>query len=178
MTIFLSIIPLLYVQSFQISKTYHNLHLVHFKTSTKLHSNANSNEANEDEVNPFEGFNPFEKKVVKNLNPLISSNNNISIRQLRMKELMNTLLDNVEIESDNDENLIAILDNHANLLLEPLIDDDAVIEKDSIYDVGMNKEERFMRYNEVMGERIEKAVNKSVKRVLMVMREYVLNHQI
>ena len=37
----------------------------------------------------------------------------------------------------------------------------------------MTREERYVRYDDVMEQRIEKAVNKSVKRILEVMKEYV-----
>ena len=128
-----------------------------------------------DSSNEFAGFNPFEKKKTQTrLNPLISSNSNISLRQLRMKELMNTLLQNVSLENDNDkEKLVSILEENSELLLEPLVEENAMVDEDSIYEPGMNQEERFDRYDEVMGQRIEKATNKSVRKILSVMREYV-----
>ena len=142
-----------------------------------------SNNSNQQPLNEFEGFNPFEKKQSKTLNPLITSNNNLSLRQLRMKELMNTLLQNVSIyggddhekeeEEENNQKLLSILNENSELILEPLIEDDALMDGDSIYDVGMSKEERFIRYNEVMEQRIEKAVNKSVKKILILMKDFV-----
>jgi len=137
----------------------------------------------ETEENSWEGFNPFEKKkTATTLNPLITSNNQISLRQLRMKELMNTLLQKVsldEIESNgdgenkNDAALYDILDQNSELLLEPLNDADAVMDRESIYDPGMSRDERFDRYDQVMEERIEKASNKSVRRILSTMKDYV-----
>ena len=100
-----------------------------------------------------------------------------------MKELMNTLLQNVSIyggddhekeeEEENNQKLLSILNENSELILEPLIEDDALMDGDSIYDVGMSKEERFIRYNEVMEQRIEKAVNKSVKKILILMKDFV-----
>jgi hypothetical protein len=134
----------------------------------------NNNDTGEEDS--WEGFNPFEKKKTKTpLNPLIGSNNNISLRQLRMKELMNKLLQNVSLEDDNDNaNILgSILDQNRELLLEPLNEDEAVMDEDSIYEPGMSREERFDRYDQVMEQRIEKSMNKSVTRILSVMRDYV-----
>lgn len=142
----------------------------------------NSNDEDNENNNSFEGFNPFEKKKSMALNPLISSNTSISLRQLRMNELMNTLLQNVSIDDDNngddDENsnkslLISILDKNSELLLEPLVDDNAMMDEDSIYEPGMSRDERFIRYDEVMEQRIQKATKLSVRKILSVMREYV-----
>ncbi len=96
-----------------------------------------------------------------------------------MKDLMNTLLQNVSLvdQNENKDKLISILQEHSDLILEPLNDDDCVMDEDSIYDPGMTREERYVRYDDVMEQRIEKAVNKSVKRILEVMKEFVSNEK-
>ncbi len=162
-----------------------------WSSSTALYSlidnqNEGPNEGPNDDQNSWEGFNPFEKKkTATTLNPLITSNNQISLRQLRMKELMNTLLQNVSVNSndglDGEEHeqeqekkrLNDILDQNSDLLLEPLNEENAVMDGDSIYEPGMSRDERFDRYDQVMEERIEKALNKSVRRILSTMKEYV-----
>jgi len=59
--------------------------------------------------------------------------------------------------------------------MEPLEEEDAVgMDEDSIYEGGMTRDERFGRYESVMREREGRAVNGSVKRVLGVMREFVM----
>jgi len=86
---------------------------------------------------------------------------------------MNELLLNVF--ENEDEVLIRILSKKEELLIEPLEEEDALgMDEDSIYDEGMTRKERFGRYERVMREREEKAVNGSVKRVLGVMREFVM----
>ena len=87
---------------------------------------------------------------------------------------MNDLLQNA---TEDDEVLRQILSKNEELLLEPLEEDDAVMDSDSIYSVGMTREERFRRYEEVMGEREAKAVNRSVLRILTLMKEFVLSHR-
>jgi len=103
-----------------------------------------------------------------------------------MQELTNELFLNISTDDDDDADTKAknaqvlnrILSKNTNLLLEPLEEDDAVgMDEDSIYDAGMTRDERFGRYELVMRERERKAVNKSVKRVLEAMREFVMERR-
>lgn len=87
---------------------------------------------------------------------------------MRMKDLMTNLL------NADDSRMQNLLLENEELLMEPLLEDDAVLDKDSIYDRGMSMEERFDRYESAMVEREEKAVNKSVARILVAMREFVM----
>jgi hypothetical protein len=119
--------------------------------------------------NEFEGFNPFNRKNTKTPQraPQVFSST-ISLRQMRMKDLMTNLL------NADDSRMQNLLLENEELLMEPLLEDDAVLDKDSIYDRGMSMEERFDRYESAMVEREEKAVNKSVARILVAMREFVM----
>jgi hypothetical protein len=124
------------------------------------------------QVLPKEGFvNPFERKVTsttRRVPHLVS--NNISLRQMRMKELMSKLL---LANAPGDRSKI-LLENE-DFLLEPLVQEEAVLEKDSIYEVGMTVRERFERYNSVMIQREQQAVNDQVKGILVSMREFVMS---
>jgi len=88
-----------------------------------------------------------------------------------MKDVMTTLL------NTDETNFESILIENEELIMEPLLDDDAVMDEDSIYDVGMNREERFERYESVMLERERKVVNKNVENILRAMREFVLSRR-
>lgn len=127
---------------------------------------------NNDEEN-WDDFNPFKRKTENPVNSLLEAST-ISLRRMRMKELMNTLLEN---SLKDDEAIKSILLENEELLLEPLLEDDAVMDEDSIYDLGMNRDQRFERYSQVMLEREETAVNATVKRVLSQMRQFVSSRQ-
>lgn len=134
----------------------------------------------------WEGFNPFKRKASSTPLPSILASPTVSVRKIRMQELTNELLLNVSMNDDDDADakaknadiLNSILSKNTDLLLEPLEEDNAVgMDEDSIYDAGMTRDERFERYESVMREREAKAVNKSVKKVLGVMREFVMQRK-
>lgn len=131
---------------------------------------ANSADDQED-FSSWDGFNPFERKETSTRIPSILSSNKISVRQMRMKELMSTLL------TSEPEKYDAILLNHEELIMEPLNDDDAVLDEDSIYEPGMTREERFERYDSAMFTREASAVNASVKQILSKMRSFVMSRR-
>lgn len=131
---------------------------------------ANSADDQEDSSS-WDGFNPFERKETSTRIPSILSSNKISVRQMRMKELMSTLL------TSEPEKYDAILLNHEELIMEPLNDDDAVLDEDSIYEPGMTREERFERYDSAMSTREASAVNASVKQILSKMRSFVMSRR-
>lgn len=91
---------------------------------------------------------------------------------------MNDLLLNVPSDDEGGGGgaLNEILERNVELLMEPLEEDGAMVgmDGDSIYDQGMTREERFGRYDSVMREREARAVNRGVRRVLGVMREFVM----
>jgi hypothetical protein len=132
---------------------------------------AHGDDRNHNEDSSWDGFNPFERKETSTRIPSILSSNKISVRQMRMKELMSTLL------TSEPEKYDAILLNHEELIMEPLNDDDAVLDEDSIYEPGMTREERFDRYNNAMSTREAAAVNASVKQILSKMRFFVMSRR-
>lgn len=88
-----------------------------------------------------------------------------------MKELTDQLLD------ASDEQMSELLDSYKEDLLEPLEDDDAVLDADSIYTPGMSRSERYATYRASMEERISKARNDRVRRVLQAMCDYVVSFE-
>jgi len=88
-----------------------------------------------------------------------------------MKELTTRLI------NTDEANYESILIENEELIMGPLLDDDAVMDEDSIYDVGMNREERFERYESAMLDRERKVVNKNVEKILRTMREFVLSRR-
>mmetsp|Transcript_7693 Transcript_7693/g.11277 ORF Transcript_7693/g.11277 Transcript_7693/m.11277 type:complete len:169 (+) Transcript_7693:58-564(+) len=130
----------------------------------------NNGKDNDDD---WQGFNPFERKETNNPKLQILESNTISLRQMRMKELMGKLL----TKSDDPDAMNDILLENEELIMEPLEDENAVMGEDSIYDVGMTREERFEKYESVMVEREEKALNKSVVSILGAMKEFVTSRR-
>jgi hypothetical protein len=123
--------------------------------------------------NEFEGFNPFDRKKPKSRQraPQIFESTTISVRKMRMRDLINELLNADETKFQS-----LLLENE-ELLMDPLLNDDAVLEKDTIYEKGMTVEERFEKYETVMLAREEKAVNKKAARILAGMREFVMSRR-
>ena len=77
----------------------------------------------------------------------------------------------------DDSLLPKLLLEHEELIMEPLVEEDAVMAEDSIYTRGMTREERFERYESEMVEREGKALNVSVGRILGAMREFVMSRR-
>ncbi len=88
-----------------------------------------------------------------------------------MQEIVSQLLDS----SNQPEVMKTILQQNKDFLLEPLEDDQAVLEPDSIYRAGMDKNERYQTYEASMKERIEKARNSATKTVLTALMDYVIS---
>lgn len=138
---------------------------------TKLQSGPFSN-TNEDQnnVDLKSNFNPFEYSKNTGKSNASYSMNQFSLRKVRMQEIVNKLLDS----SDQPETMQSILQQNKEFLLEPLEDDDAVLEPDSIYRAGMGRNERYQTYEESMKERMEKARNEAAKNVLSALMEFVI----
>lgn len=86
---------------------------------------------------------------------------------------MNELLNEV----DDEQASRAILEASKDLLLDPLEDDDAVLEVDSVYKPGMTRAERYRTYRTTMQERIQTARNSTVRTVLQRLSEFVTSHE-
>eukprot|EP00977_Amphora_coffeiformis_P001394 scaffold287_cov173-Amphora_coffeaeformis.AAC.8 len=118
----------------------------------------------------WQGFNPFDPSSTK---PSFTSNNKISLRKTQMQTLMSELLNVV----DEPDAMAVILSSNKDLLIEPLEDDEAVLEIDSIYKPGMTRSERYQVYRTTMEERIATARNPSVRVVLQNLADFVLSHE-
>lgn len=135
----------------------------------------------------FEGFNPFQPGskmptrggfgVVsddeRKRPPPSTPGGRISPRQMRMREITTDLLACLSDDDAVDD----LLKSNEDFLLEQLNDVDAVLESDSVYDPDMNREERFVRYREVMDERIEGARAPAAKKALGKLRDFVMSRE-
>jgi hypothetical protein len=125
-------------------------------------------------------FNPFSYqtsgKSSGNMNLQQSYNTNystrISLRKTKMQDLNQQLL-NTATEADLQE----LLESNKEFILEPLDEDDAVLEEDSIYSSTMNRSERYQAYRRAMEERLESCKNSQVKQVLSALKDFVLSHE-
>jgi hypothetical protein len=136
---------------------------------SKLHSNWSSN--NENKNSAPSAFNPFDYRNTSEKASTNYSRNQFSLRKARMQEIVSQLLDS----SNQPEVMKTILQQNKDFLLEPLEDDQAVLEPDSIYRAGMDKNERYQTYEASMKERIEKARNSATKTVLTALMDYVIS---
>lgn len=87
-----------------------------------------------------------------------------------MQEIMSNLLNVV----GDEQATVALLQDASDFLLEPLEDDEAVLELDSIYKPNMSREERYQTYRKAMQERIQGARNSDVRSVLQKLSDFVL----
>jgi len=116
-----------------------------------------------------------------------AANGVISLRRMRMQEITNQLLQAAEEALSSSPTSLdvqeptlkmkSILQEHGDFLLEPLENDDAVLEPDSIYSAAMTREQRYQAYRRSMKERIDKARNQAAKLVLRVLRDFVVSHE-
>jgi hypothetical protein len=130
-------------------------------SSQRLHTLHSSN-------NDFSNFNPFDYKPSNSYSEV----SRISLRQMRIKEVTNQLLNCVGDAQATQQ----ILQENRELLLEPLengVSDDP----ESIYRPDMTRQERYQTYNTSMEERIEKAKNGQVRSVLEAMRDFILSNK-
>lgn len=121
----------------------------------------------------FDNFNPFDYKKEGGNSAYSFSANQISLRKTRMQELVNELLNVV----DDPKAMQTLLEEQVDFLLEPLDDDRAVLDPDSIYSSNMTREERYAAYEASMSERLETARNPSVQKVLTALKDFVLSHR-
>ena len=127
-------------------------------------------------VNPFDGNFKVDEEEPSTL--MDRKMDVSSIRSLRMKSLMQDLLE-AEKRSDN-SSMNDILLKNKNLLLEQFDDMEAPLEPDTIFIVDgkliNTREERFDRYESAMNERINSSQYGSVQNILKAMMEFVLSH--
>lgn len=130
---------------------------------------------NRDTAEEWKGFNPFDPSSMKSAASSTTktttvSTNQISLRRTQMQEIMSNLLNVV----GDEQATVALLQDASDFLLEPLEDDEAVLELDSIYKPNMSREERYQTYRKAMQERIQGARNSDVRSVLQKLSDFVL----
>lgn len=125
-------------------------------------------------------FNPF-RPANEQRTPILSqvTTHRISLRQSEMQRIVNELLNAIAVQEQmSASNMVkSILEENAEFLLEPLEDDQAVLEPDSICTSSMSREERYQAYEISMEERISKARKPATKDVLTALRDFVLSHR-
>jgi hypothetical protein len=102
-----------------------------------------------------------------------NTNNIISLRSTRMKQITNEMLN----AFPNHGHMLHILQSHQEFLLEPLEDDMAVQDVDSIYRTCANRTERYRRFEQSMTDRLHSVRDESVRQVLMALKNFVLSHE-
>eukprot|EP01082_Thalassiosira_pseudonana_P002878 g3633.t1 g3633 contig12:2463085-2463747(-) len=154
-------------------------------TTTRLHSSPlfESESASDTTKDDFEGFNPFQPGskirtksgfgIPNETQPTSTPGGQISPRQMRMKELTTDLLARISSVEAVEE----LLQENEEFLLDQLNNLDAVLESDSVFTMEMTREERFVRYREVMIERIGSARAPVAKRALTLLMEFVLRRE-
>jgi len=134
--------------------------------SLKVYQSSNKENEEEEWINPFEQASSLGK--TRRSVPDVT---NISVRQMRMNDLVSSLLQCV---NDNIAMTEVLSENEA-LLMEPFSENyDPKLDRDSIYSEGMNRDERMDKYATVMDERIQQAKSENARIILSVMRTFVL----
>jgi len=129
----------------------------------------------------LDDFNPFDRKGdprKENINSIQipEDEDNTSLRQFKMKDMMAELIRVADESSEGDEKLRSILLENEELLMDPFDNIEKELDSDSIYKQGMGKNERFDHFRMVMSSRIKGAQKKASKLVLQAMMEFVLDH--
>ena len=135
-----------------------------------------------------------------------SSSNIISIRKTIMQELTRELLEAIIEDSSSSSSsssspspsdnpstsstsststsgsatttaVRTVLDSYRDFLLEPLEEQDAVLDPDSIYKPSMTRRQRYEAYRQEMDRRLSQARSKQAQAVLTAMKEYVLEFE-
>jgi hypothetical protein len=129
--------------------------------------------------------------------PSFDPTKGLSLRKMRMQDITNQLLQAAEAEeaartattaalaaATNDTSSLAmsrILDDNREFLLEPLetesFGDGGGGDPDSIYLGVATRRGRYQAYRTNIDERIRQAKNPAARRVLEVLRDYVLAHE-
>lgn len=97
----------------------------------------------------------------------------IAMRKTQMNELTQEIMYHI----DDDDKLQELMESSKDFLLDPLEQDFAVLDPDSIYEPGMDRAARYEKYRATMEERIEKASRGPLRKLLVTMRDYVLQFE-
>ena len=122
-------------------------------------------------------FNPFQQAASTSssaqsatMGGISTSGTPLSLRTMRMKSITGDLYQYNKYPAKMEE----ILVNNADFLVEQLVDEEAVLDVDSVYTADMGLDERREKYAAVMEERVGGARSEEVKRVLVALRDFVL----
>ena len=97
-----------------------------------------------------------------------------------MTELLAELLETAQEKKDHaqiSQQLQETLEKYQAFLLEPLEDDDAVLDADSIFTSNMSRAQRYQTYQKNMEERIQKARTPQAQKVLTAMNDFVIGFE-
>uniref|UniRef100_A0A6U1RZB9 Uncharacterized protein n=1 Tax=Cyclophora tenuis TaxID=216820 RepID=A0A6U1RZB9_CYCTE len=147
----------------------------------------------------WQGFNPFQPKGSGSFGSgrttgSIGGNIGVfNIRKAKMEKIMAELLSRYEADEETaerkegpqvvdnkqkqEEKILATLRQHQEFLIEPLENDDAVLDPDSIYAPGMDRTQRYQIYRQEMQKRIDNARYKRAKHILQTMMTFVLSFE-
>ena len=114
----------------------------------------------------WEGFNPLAKTG--------GGKAQLLMRKVHMQELTQEIMRNI---NNDDASIQTILENAREFLLEPFDSERSILDPDSIFEPGMSRPEKFVRYHSVMKERIDAAQNQSLKKLLQYMMDYVVQFE-
>lgn len=118
-----------------------------------------------------EGFNPFQRRPSQsNSSPLTSPI--INPRKSRMTVITSELMRQSDVETMQD-----ILQENKDFLLEPLENNDAFLDADSIYASSMTRDERYSAYRNSMQDRLSKSKSPQARMVLTAMMEFILSYE-
>ena len=118
-------------------------------------------------------FNPFKPVETSSSLPsggLPSPGQPVSLRAMRMKAITGELYNC----NNTPAKMRSILEENERFLLEQLVDMECVLDVDSIYSIDMGPAERRKTYREVMEERVNQARSEEARRVLVALRDFVL----
>lgn len=134
-------------------------------TTTRL--SANDDDEKEVWINPFEqsrGAATSTRRVAPNVTDL-------NLRRMRMDDLVSSLSRCV----NNDESMRRELSANEDLLMAPFEDDyDPRLDKDSIYTVDMDRQQKLSTFTTVMEDRVARAKSETAKIILNAMTNFVL----
>jgi HD superfamily phosphohydrolase len=117
----------------------------------------------------FKGLNPFEKRSSFGGGSVAGK---YSICQVTLKQIMSDLMS----ACNSDEEMRNIMKRYEKFLMEQFDELDSFLEADSIFTSTMDRHQRFDQYKVVMRERIANAKSENVKKVLLCMTKFVLEH--
>ena len=125
----------------------------------------------------WSNFNPFQQAASTSSSAqstsmagISTSGTPLSLRTMRMKSITGDLYQYNKYPSKMEE----ILRTNSDFLVEQLVDAQAVLDLDSVYTADMSLDERREKYAAVMEERVAGARSEEVRRVLVALRDFVL----